>query len=423
VGKGSVPGKTAIRVDPGGSGAVRPTRVRMSILFLTVFVDLIGFGIILPLLPFYADRFGASGTVIGGLVVSYSLAQLLFAPLWGRLSDRFGRRPILIVGLLGSAVSYLLFAYANSLSALFLSRVMAGIGGANIPVAQAYVADITPPERRAGGMGLIGAAFGLGFIVGPALGGILAPISPQAPGFAAAALCFGNALLALVFLPESLPLKERLGFAGTPEIPTPVARESRLTALRRLSRHPSFRQILGLSFLFTAGFSVIHPIFPLFASSRFGFEEREVGWLFAFMGVISATMQGGVVRALVPRLGERGLLRLCSLPFLFGLIGLAFASNLGVLLGSLFLLAVGFGGTLPSLVSLLSRLSPAEGQGENLGLGQSVGAMARVLGPLVGGLSWDLFGGPGPFLSGAVLVLLATIWGRSLPDLAPPTAP
>jgi MFS transporter, DHA1 family, tetracycline resistance protein len=418
VGTGIGAGKRTIRVELGGPGAVRPTRVRMAILFLTVFVDLIGFGIILPLLPFYADRFGASGTVIGGLVVSYSLAQLVFAPLWGRLSDRYGRRPILIVGLLGSAVSYLLFAFAGSLWALFFSRMLAGIGGANIPVAQAYVADITPPERRAGGMGLIGAAFGLGFIVGPALGGILAPISPQAPGFAAAGLCFANALLAMAFLPESHS-RPAAGRDGTAVPSSSEASESRLTTLRRLTRHPSFRQILGLSFLFTAGFSVIHPIFPLFAASRFGLEEREVGWLFAFMGVISAAMQGGVVRALVPRLGERGLLRVCSVPFFFGLLGLAFAPNLGLLLGSLAALAIGFGGTLPSLVSLLSRLSPAEGQGANLGLGQSVGAMARVVGPLLGGISWDLFGGSGPFLSGAILVLLAAIWGRTLPDLAP----
>ena len=169
----------------GAEVSLTPPWVRLSILFLTVFVDLVGFGIVLPLLPLYADRFGASGTVVGVLVLSYSAAQLLFAPVWGRLSDRYGRRPILIIGLAGSTLSYLIFAYAGSVWILLLSRVMAGIGGANIPVAQAYIADVTPPERRAANMGLIGAAFGLGFIFGPVIGGLLAPISPELPGLAA----------------------------------------------------------------------------------------------------------------------------------------------------------------------------------------------------------------------------------------------
>ncbi len=441
---------TASEFRGGSRGASpRDVRTRLAILFVTVFVDLVGFGIILPLLPFYADRFGASGTVIGVLVLSYSAAQLLFAPVWGRLSDRFGRRPVLLVGLVGSAVSYLVFAFAGSILALLLSRIMAGVGGANVPVAQAYIADITPPERRAGGMGLIGAAFGLGFIFGPAIGGLLAPISPAAPGLAAAALCAGNALVAFFFLPESLTWEEREarrrqeGAGSDPEIgietggthptggvdrtdrtdrtarasragravgdPTPAAALLPTTDLRAVVRNREFTTVLLLTFLFTAAFSTMHPVFPLFASERFGLDERAVGWLFAFLGTVSAIMQGGVVRTLAPRIGEDRLVRLAAVPFVAGLLLIPMAPSVPFLLVALALLAVGFGGTLPSLVSLLSRAAPDELQGSSLGIGQSVGALARIAGPLAGGLAWDLFGPSGPFLFGALLAGLAAL--------------
>lgn len=380
-------------------------RVRLLILFLTVFIDLVGFGIVLPLLPIYADRFGASGMQIGILVLSYSAAQLLLGPIWGRLSDRVGRRPILVLGLVGSAFSYLLFAYADTLTALLVSRVMAGIWGANIPVAQAYVADITKPEERAGGMGLLGAAFGLGFIFGPALGGMLAPISPAAPGLAAAALCAVNAGLAIFLLPESLAKRDRLRRNSRRGI-----RDAGIIAEARLVfKSPRFLSVLTLSFLFVAGFSVMHPVFPLFVQSRFGLDARAVGWLFAFMGTISALTQGAVVRRLVPRIGEDGLVRLSALPFVAGLLVMAIAPGIWTLLFGLTLLAFGFGGVLPSLSSLLSKAAPEALQGSSLGIGQSVGALARMAGPLAGGVAWDVWGGGGPFFLGAGIVGVAAL--------------
>jgi len=400
----------------GSAQTEKTPRLRLAILFLTVFVDLVGFGIVLPLLPFYADRFGASGLQIGVLVFSYSAAQLLFAPIWGRLSDRYGRRPILIIGLLGSAVSYVIFAYAGSILALLLSRVMAGVGGANIPVAQAYIADITPPEKRAGGMGLIGAAFGLGFIFGPAIGGLLAPVAPEAPGLAAAALCALNAGLAIFFLPESLSVAER-GRRFVRQAIAAADAPSRLEEVRILFRDPRFVQILLLSFLFTAAFSSMHPVFPLFVDGRLGLGERGVGWLFTFLGTVSAIMQGGVVRALAPRIGERGLVRLCAIPFAAGLLLIGFSQSLAVLLLGLTLLAVGFGGTLPSLVSLLSRAVPDDVQGGSLGIGQSVTASARIFGPFLGGLMWDLAGPTSPFVAGSVLAGLAALGVFFLPPI------
>ena len=381
-------------------------RARLAILFLTVVVDLVGFGIVLPILPFYADRFGASGSVIGLLVMVYSLAQLFMAPVWGRLSDRFGRRPILIVGLLGSASSYVVFAYADSLALLFLSRIVAGLMGATVPVAQAYIADITPPERRAGNMGLVGAAFGLGFIFGPALGSVLAPISLAAPGLAAAGLCLTNAILALGLLPESLPDREK-GLRASRTVP-------RLGELRTaLSSGPVLR-LLALSFFFTIAFAAMQPTFPLFGRARFGLAESSVGYLFAFLGLISAIVQGGLVRRLVPILGEVRLIRLCSAPFALGLVLIALAPTVNVLLLALALLAVGFGGTLPSVVSLLSRFAPPELQGSVLGVGQSVGALARVLGPVLAGISFDHLGMAWPYLLGAGLAGLASLAALSL---------
>lgn len=382
------------------------SRARLTILFLTVFVDLVGFGVVLPLLPFYGDRFGASGLEIGLLVAVYSAAQLLFSPFWGRLSDRFGRRPILIIGLVGSAASYLVFAYAGSLAVLFLSRVMAGVGGANIPVAQAYIADVTPPEERAGAMGLIGAAFGLGFIFGPAIGGLLAPVSVEAPGIAAAALCFANAVLAVFLLPESLPAATlEVRGAGPARSAAPVT----LRDLRLALGASEVLWVLGLSFLVTLAFSFMHPTFPLFGERRLGLGEREVGYLFAFMGVVSAFVQGVLVRRLVPALGEARLVRVSAGPFFVGLLVIGLSGSLPWALVGLVLLAAGFGGMMPSLVSLLSRVAPPTLQGGILGVGQSVGALARILGPVLAGLAFDVLGIAWPYFLGAAIGVLALL--------------
>jgi MFS family permease len=305
-----------------------------------------------------------------------------------------GRRPILILGLLGSAASYVVFAFANSLTLLFLSRIMAGIGGATVPVAQAYIADITPPEKRAGNLGLIGAAFGLGFIFGPALGGALAPLSAAAPGLAAAALCLGNGVLAFFLLPESLSEEER-------EERNVGRSPLRIRDFGVALRNPVTSRVLLLSFLFTVAFAAMQPTFPLFGSIRFGLDERNVGYLFAFLGTISAIMQGGLVRRLVPVLGETRLIQLSGIPFIAGLLAIAYAGSLTTLLLGLALLAVGFGGTLPSIVSLLSRVAPTELQGSVLGIGQSVGSLARIIGPTLAGVVYDLRGIAWPYLGGA----------------------
>lgn len=372
-----------------------------------------GFGIVLPLLPFYADRFGASGTQVGLLITVYSIAQFFLAPFWGRLSDRVGRRPILIFGLVGSSASYVVFAFANSLGILFLSRIMAGIGGATVPVAQAYIADVTPPERRAGNLGLIGAAFGLGFIFGPALGGILAPISVEAPGLAAAALCLGNGILAFFLLPESISPAEK-------EARSLVPKPFRLHDFAVAVKNPLTSRILLLAFLFTVAFAAMQPTFPLFGAARFGLEEKNVGYLFAFLGTVSAIVQGGLVRKLVPVLGETRLIQLSGFPFIAGLLAIAYAHTLGLLLLGLALLALGFGGTLPSIASLLSRVAPQELQGSILGLGQSVGSLARIVGPTLAGVVYDIRGIAWPYLGGAWVAGAALLVALTLRPMARP---
>jgi multidrug resistance protein len=374
--------------------------MRFGILFFTVFVDLIGFGIVLPLLPIYADQIGASGTQIGFLVVSYSIAQLFFAPIWGRLSDRFGRRRILIIGLLGSAASYLVFAFAGSIAILLLSRILAGVGGANISVAQAYVADITSPEERSGKLGILGSAFALGFVFGPALGGILAPIAPELPGLVASALCAINAVLAIFFLTESLPAHLRTGRASR------VA-SGRGLRLGDLLQRRDILLLLALSFLFTAAFAVMHPTFALLVSGQFGLSATAVGWLFALLGFVSAMTQGVLVPTLSRRIGEAAIVRSCALPLALGLALVGVTSSFSILIVGTSLMGFGIGASMPALTGLLSRMAPAERQGGSLGIGQSASALARIAGPLLGGVLWDLGGASWTYLAGSALALLA----------------
>ncbi|NNF28542.1 MAG: MFS transporter [Gemmatimonadetes bacterium] len=357
-----------------------PRPQRLTALFFAVLLDLIGFGIILPLLPFFASDMGASGFEVGLLVMVYSAIQLVMAPTWGRLSDRLGRRPILIIGLVGSAASYALFATADSLLVLFVSRIVGGFGGSTIPVAQAYIADVTPPSKRAGSMGLIGAAFGLGFVIGPALGGILSTISYTTAGYAAAGICLLNAGLALAVLPES----------RRSEAPPTTPRFDLPEALRQAADSKQVRRILVVYLFLTMAFSALQPTLSLLADARFAMDARQAGYLFALLGLVSVVMQGMLVRRLVPRVGERALLRASAFPFAAGLLLVGLSASTAGLLAGLVLLGLGYGGAIPSVLGLLSRSADPDRQGAALGLGQSVGSSARVLGPLMAGGLFDL---------------------------------
>jgi DHA1 family tetracycline resistance protein-like MFS transporter len=365
------------------------------ILFITVFIDLLGFGIIIPLLPFYAESFGASAFAIGLLSTSFSLMQFLFSPIWGRWSDQIGRKPIILIGLLGSCLSYVTMALATSLALLFVARVVGGIAGANIPTAQAYIADVTTPENRARGMGLMGAAFGLGFIFGPAIGGLLSRFSPETPMWCAAALCFGNFVAAWFLLPESRPAS-----ASTRSL-------SRMEAFRHAMSQPTLLLILALYFIVTMAFSAFEATFALFTEARFGFTAASIGFLFAFIGAIIALIQGVFIGRVVKRVGERRVIPVAILGIAISIGMLTVVWSVPTLLVALGLLAMGMGFNNPSLSSLVSKLSHEDDQGGILGLASSLASLGRVVGPAWGGYLYDAYGMTTPYLGAAGLMLVA----------------
>ncbi|MEA2603346.1 MAG: transporter, family, tetracycline resistance protein [Acidobacteriota bacterium] len=366
--------------------------------FLTILLDLIGFGMILPLLPFYAQRFHATPVQIGLLFTSYSLTQLLFAPLLGRLSDRVGRRPVLLASITGSVAAYLLFAFAPSYAVLLLARSLSGLAAANYAIAQAYMADVSAPEERSKAMGLVGAAFGLGFVLGPALGGILAHLGPRAVPLTAAMFSGANLLVAFFGLPESL----------SPEVRGRAVRGSWLgwSDLRIVWRDSPLRGLMLLFFLVMFCFSMMEATLALFCQQRFGFGVRQTSWLFVFVGVILVIVQGGLLGRLVKRYGERSLILSGIVLMAVGLAILPL-SHLWVLLVSLGLLAVGQGVHNPSSLGLLSRLTDESSQGSTIGLSRSFGALARALGPAAGTFLFAAAGAAWPFWAAGGLMVVA----------------
>lgn len=353
-------------------------------LFLTVFLDLIGFGIVLPLLPSYGARYVGSAALLGALVATDSLLTFLVAPAWGRLSDRIGRRPVLLVGLAGSVVSYIIFGLAGSFLALVLSRIVSGATGATIHVAQAYLADVTPPERRSHAMGMIGAAFGLGFTIGPAIGGSASAYGDALPGFIAAGIGTVNLLLAWLRLPETevrrrpdyRPLPLHWGRMGSP---------------------------FGVMFASTLAFTAIYVAFPLYCQQVLGYDRRSVSAFFVVIGLVTIVVQGRLVGRLAPRFGERRLVVAGGTLMAAGFGGFVpLAGTTAGLVGSVVLLTTGFCLLGPSLAALVSRATSPEAQGRALGMLQSVGAMARIVGPPAAGFASQFGGAAAPFIGAAL---------------------
>ncbi len=382
-------------------------RSALAILFAVVFVDLLGFGMVIPVMPLYAERLGASEAATGWLSTGYSLMQFVFAPIWGRLSDRVGRRPVLLVSIGMTALAFLLYGLAGSFGVLLASRLFAGAATANIAIAQAYVADVTPPEGRARGMGLIGAAFGLGFVLGPAIGGILSAHALSTPGFAAAALSCLNGVAAFLVLPE-------------PEH-RQVARErrGRLAALAEELKKPGIRRPLAIYFLVLLAFSALEATYAFLLKQRYGIADRHVSYVFTYIGLLVVLVQGGLIGPLTRRFGERRLLVAGAALQGLALASLPFASGVGGLLAATAPLAVGSGLTSPSLTSLLSRQSREDDQGGTLGIGQSAAAIGRIVGPESGTLSFQSSMAY-PYLGGAAVMALAGLVGLTVREAAAP---
>ena len=369
-------------------------RSSRSLLFLTVFLDVAGFGMILPLLPFYARRYGADAFEIGALFACYSLAQGLCAPLLGRLSDRLGRRPVLLAALAVNTAALLLFAAADSFALMFAARLLSGMAAANFSIAQAYVADVTAPGERARGMGMIGAAFGAGFVLGPALGGALALLGQVAVPLGAAALCLVNLALVALRLPESLRSGPRRPLRGTELVP--------LAGLARVAR--PVLGLLALVFSIVFAFSVMEGTLALYCADRFGFGVGKTSALMVTIGVTLALVQGLLVGRLVARWGERRLVIVGIALMALGLAAIPAAPLVAALIAACALLAIGSGVHQPALLGLISRLSADSEQGEALGLSRSMQAFARTLGPLWGGWAFAYLGRAWPFwTAGAVM--------------------
>lgn len=354
-------------------------RSPLLVIFITVFIDLVGFGIVIPVLPFYVEgtKFNATPRAVGLLVASYSVMQLIFTPVLGRLSDKHGRRPVLLVSLLGTSLGFLILGFATTLWMLFLGRIIDGITGGNISTAQAYIADVTTPENRAKGMGMIGAAFGLGFILGPGLGGVLSRWGINVPFLFAAALAFCNAILLYFTLPETVT-KDHPARAS--------AATGRWSQLLQSLKQRSLAVVLLIYFLFVVAFSMMTTSFSFFTMYRFGYDAHDTGWLFVFIGVVSAIVQGGLIGRLVERFGESALVVTGALLFTASLFVLPFT---GPQTGLFWLLFVGgafaFGQSLatPALMSLASKSAGRGEQGAILGVTQSVASLARTVGPLI----------------------------------------
>ena len=419
-------------------------RSSLAILFVTVFIDLLGFGIVFPFLAYYVEMFGARASTVGLLLGVFSLMQFLFAPVWGRLSDRIGRRPVILVGLFGSFVGFTLFGLAGSLAMLFIGRIVAGVAGATIPTAQAYIADSTTAENRAKGMGLIGAAFGLGFILGPALGGFLAsaslPLSRMAgpgrvgamlhdnpyalPSLVAALLSLGNLIAASLRLPESLSPQLREQARLRPRV-------KRFTALRDGFATERLRGLLLIAFIYTGGFAMMETTFTLLVERRLKFDNspeshallvRRVSYVFALIGAVATLMQAGLAGRLARKFGEEKMLfaGIVSAAAAFALMPLS--TNWAEFFFCAALLAFASGLTNPSYASLVSRAAGADAQGGTLGVSQSAASLSRVAGPIAAGLLFQKIAPGAPYAVAALLAGVAAVVAARLRPQPAPTA-
>jgi DHA1 family tetracycline resistance protein-like MFS transporter len=349
------------------------------IIFITIFIDLLGFGMVIPLLPFFAQDFHATPFEIGLLVSSYSWMQFFFSPIFGSLSDKYGRRPILFFSIIGSGIGYLMIGLAGALWIVFAGRVLGGITGANLSTAQAYIADVTTVENRAKGMGLFGMAFGFGFIMGPAMAGILSKFGHEVPFFVAAGLSFANAILLYFILPETRRFSEAI-----------IEKKGRIAELLESIKDSRFAVITLEYFLLVMAFSMMTTAFPLYTGHSFGYDAEQTGYVLAYVGLLAVIMQGGLLGKLAQKFGEANLVVVgCSL-LVLSFVAVPFVSKdsfglLGLLAGA-GCFAIGNSISSPALTSLASKAAGEFDQGKALGMMQSAASLARAIAPTVTGI-------------------------------------
>jgi DHA1 family tetracycline resistance protein-like MFS transporter len=382
-------------------------KARLGSLFVVSVIDILGFGILIPLVPYMGVRFNVPPEWITPIMGAYSLCQLLAAPFWGRMSDRYGRRPILMTSLAGACVSYLILGFANSVWGLLVSRMLGGFMAGNISAAFAYASDVSEPQNRAASLGLIGAAIGIGFTIGPAIGGVLAGNDLHTANFllpagVSAVLSIVAILLVAFMLPES----------NTPELRALRVEGRDKGAIRLLLERPALRFIAAAALLVTIAQSILDSIIGLWALDKYGFGPRTVGLLIFCVAVLAVLTQGVLVRVLVPRLGEPKLATIGVLTFVAGLLIVSEASGVGFTVAGLALCGVGAGAFTPSNSALASKQAGPHDRGVVMGTYQSSSSLARVIGPFASGPLFAVFGSKAPFLTGACVALPAAwlIW-------------
>lgn len=380
----------------------------LAVIWTTIFIDLMGLTLIIPFINDFVDELGGDEQAVGLLLGSYAAMQLLFAPVWGRISDRIGRRPVIIIGLATSAVAFAIFGLANHLWLLFASRILAGVANANIATAQACVADITPPSERAGRMGLVGAAFNLGFIIGFPIGGILSSaFGNRAPVLFASAVSLVNCLAALAVLPESYPREARPASQRTISARPLEVITATMKNLARFWRRPALSRLLTTFFIYTIAFSIIHVTFVEYGRDVLRISPHERGFVFMFMGIVGAITQGTVVRRLSRRLGEDRVIELGLLAMALGLALVPFLHSVSLVYFACLFISLGNGLVTPSVMAAVSLRSREHEQGMAMGVTQSLGSLGRIIGPPYGGFTYARINFYFPFLSAAAAALAA----------------
>jgi MFS transporter, DHA1 family, tetracycline resistance protein len=401
---------------------------RLATIFAIVFTDLLGFSLILPLLPFYAEKYGASAAIVGLLVASYALAQLIASPLLGRWSDRIGRRPVLLVSITGTILGFLLLGLAEPigkavvgtsagvLAVLFVSRIIDGLTGGNLTVAQAYISDVTDEKNRAKALGMIGAAFGLGFIIGPVVGGVLSQWGYAVPAFVAAGLATINLLAAFLFLPESLTEEKRMAAQNRPRA------SFSLKALREALDRPRVGPLLHIRLFFALASAMFQTIFALYAQARLGLDSQATGYLLGYVGLLVVLVQGVLIGRLTARYSERQLIFASTILLTGSFLGWALTPSLPVLLIVLIPMSVGTGVMNTVVNSALTKSVYPEEIGGTLGLSAALESLSRVIAPTVGGFLLGQIGPWAPGVLGMVLMgwLVSFAYRRLIVNPDPP---
>lgn len=372
----------------------------LQILSFTLVVVMLGFGIIIPILPFYVEHFGGGGTAMGALMSAFSVAQFIFSPIWGSLSDRYGRKPILMVGILGNAISHLLFAFSTELWMLVASRALGGIlSSATLPTAMAFISDSTSEKERGGGMGIVGAAMGIGMVLGPGLGGMMAGMSLQAPFYLAAALSMVSLLLVWVLLPESLAAEQRT--TGKVKIQGPQIKEM----ISALTGPIGF--LLILAFLHNFALTNFEGIYGFYAQKRYGYDEKTIGLILTVVGLVSAIVQGGLTGLVSKRFGDARVIKASLLASIFGFAAMIFPNTLPLVISAAGFFVLTNSMLRPGVSSLISKKADI-GQGTAMGLNNAFMSLGRIIGPLWAGSVLDMNINY-PFITGAIIMLIGFV--------------